>query len=91
MSEANVSDVLFLGFYSDQRGFVLKRSAAPSPRSGTGQRSRLACFFAALRPPTFHGTLRLVFYSRITLNLGGRRTVDGGPDNASCRRQPCVH
>ena len=36
VSEANVSDVLFLGFYSDQRGFVLKRSAAPSPRSGTG-------------------------------------------------------
>ncbi|CCU83689.1 hypothetical protein PHOSAC3_120303 [Mesotoga infera] len=38
VSEANVSDVLFLGFYSDQRGFVLKRSAAPSPRSGTGHR-----------------------------------------------------
>ncbi|WP_183083747.1 hypothetical protein [Mesotoga sp. BH458_6_3_2_1] len=27
MSEANVSDVLFLGFYSDQRVFVLKREA----------------------------------------------------------------
>ena len=27
VSEANVSDVLFLGFYSDQRGFVLKREA----------------------------------------------------------------
>ena len=37
VSEANVSDVLFLGFYSDQWGFVLKRSAAPSQRSGTGQ------------------------------------------------------
>ncbi|WP_183083745.1 hypothetical protein [Mesotoga sp. BH458_6_3_2_1] len=27
MSEANVSDVLFLGFYSDQRVFVHKRRA----------------------------------------------------------------
>jgi len=50
------------------------------------QRCDLGRSCPVLRPPTFHGALLLMFYSRITpaLNLGGRRNVDGGPDNASC-------
>ena len=48
VSEANVSDVLFLGFYSDQRVLVLKRRAdisceipcRPLNRSALGQALR---------------------------------------------------
>ncbi len=41
-SEANICDVLFLGFYSDKRGFVLKRSGGSRPRSELAHRRRLA-------------------------------------------------